>query len=40
MIRWLLIGMLAMSLHFEVAQGWSVAGCFLRGLYGVEGGCH
>lgn len=29
---------LALSLHKEVTDGYSVAGCYLRGLYGINDG--
>ena len=40
MIRWGLIAVLVLNLHYEVVQGYSALGCYLRGLCGIEGECH
>lgn len=39
MVRYITIGVLATSLHYEVVRGWSVLGCFMRDIYGIEGQC-
>jgi hypothetical protein len=39
MLRWALIAVLLVNLHYEVVRGYSVFGCFMRGLYGIEGVC-